>query len=80
MLDDALVDRDVLGEEESALELSDGSKELPLGLDRLLDCAVPTPLVEEELNVGTAVAALLEDVRPEVEPAVELALEEELCR
>jgi hypothetical protein len=79
-LDDALIDRDVLGEEESALEPLDESEKLPPELDRLLGWAVPTPLVEEALNVGTAVAVLLEDVRPEVEPAVELALEEELCR
>jgi hypothetical protein len=79
-LDDVLVDKDVLVEEDSALELCDESAELPPKFDRLLSCALPTPLVEEEFNVGTAVAVLLEDVRPEVELAVELPLEEELCR
>jgi hypothetical protein len=70
----------VFEEEESALELFDESEEIPPAFDRLPNCAVPTPLVEEELNVDTAVAALLEDVRPEVEAAAELPLEEELCR
>jgi hypothetical protein len=64
-LDDALVDRDVL-EEDSTLELFDESEEIPPELDRLLDWAVPTPLVEEELSVGTTVAVLLEDVLPDV--------------
>jgi len=66
--------------EESALELFAESEETPPKFDRLPSCVVPTPLVEEELNVGTAVAVLLEEVRPEVELAVELPLEEELCR
>jgi hypothetical protein len=79
-LDDALVDRDVLEDEESALEAVDESEEAPMELDRLDTRAVPTPLVEEEFNVGTTLVVLLEEVRPEVELALELPMEEELCR
>jgi hypothetical protein len=79
-LDDGLVDKGVLEEEESALEAIDESEEVPPMLDRLDDRAVPTPLVEDEFNVGTTVATLLEEVRPEVELALEVLLEEELCR
>ena len=62
------------------MELFAESEETPPEFDRLSSCVVPKPLVEEELNAGTAVAALLEEVRPEVELTVEPLLDEELCR
>ena len=78
-LDCELIVRDVLADvEENAVVLFDASEELVPEFDRLFSWAVPTPLVEEELSVGTTVAVLLEELRPD--EGLELLLTvDELC-
>ena len=79
-LDSELVARDVLvEEEEKTFVVFEASEEILPEFDRLPDWALPTPALEEELSVGTAVVVLLDELRPdeELEPGLRV---EELCR
>jgi hypothetical protein len=83
MPDDPLVDRDAfadLDEDDRAPEVLEDSAKVLTELDRLDCCGLDIPFVEEATNVGEAVVALLDEVRPEVELELLFVCEEEACR
>ena len=80
---DPLVERDAFAdfeEDARAPSVLEDNANVRTEFDRLDCCGLEIPFIEEATNVGEAVVALLDDVRPEVELELLLVCEEGACR